>query len=208
MLQPCAYTSQKFTTTERGCAIWEKEAFAVKWALVTWQHLLEGSAQPFEVWTDHRNLEALQKPRRLSPKPVCWAQYFAHFLFTLKYVPGGKNFFVDALSRLPQYHSDREEVVQAIIPPCTHRVAHMTAGRSTDVSLPELRDTVSGDKWLQEHPGLLTQREGLAWKGNKLYVPEGLQQTVLQRYHDAVLQRCHDAKPCSRGAMTLGTSDF
>ncbi|KAK9395540.1 hypothetical protein NXF25_018901, partial [Crotalus adamanteus] len=93
---------------------------------------------------------------------------------TLKNVPGGKNFLADALSHLPQYHSDREEVVQAIIPPCTHRVAHMTAGQSADITLPELRDAVTGDRWLREHPGLLTQRDGLAWKGDKLYVPEGL----------------------------------
>ncbi|XP_039215403.1 uncharacterized protein LOC120315311 [Crotalus tigris] len=35
-LQPCAYTSRKFTTAERSWAVWEKEAFAVRWALATW----------------------------------------------------------------------------------------------------------------------------------------------------------------------------
>lgn len=35
-LQPCAYISKKFTPAERGWAIWEKEAFAVQWALLTW----------------------------------------------------------------------------------------------------------------------------------------------------------------------------
>lgn len=27
---------------------------------------------PFEVWTDHKNLEALKTPRRLFPKQVRW----------------------------------------------------------------------------------------------------------------------------------------
>lgn len=57
-LQPCAYTSRKLTDTERAWAIWEKEAFAIRWALSTWRHLLEGAKEPFEVWTDHKNLEA------------------------------------------------------------------------------------------------------------------------------------------------------
>ncbi|KAK9399012.1 hypothetical protein NXF25_013981 [Crotalus adamanteus] len=57
--------------------------------------------------------------------------------------------------------------------------------RSADVTLPELRDAVTSDKWLKEHPGLLTRRDGLAWKGDKLYVPKGLRLTVLQRCHNA-----------------------
>lgn len=42
-LQPCAYTSWKFTPTERNWTGWEKEAYAIKWALQTWRHLLEGT---------------------------------------------------------------------------------------------------------------------------------------------------------------------
>lgn len=55
-LQPCGYTSHKLDT-ERQLAIWEKEAYAVWWALMTWQHLLEGSHVSFEVWMDHKNLK-------------------------------------------------------------------------------------------------------------------------------------------------------
>ncbi|ETE69517.1 Retrovirus-related Pol polyprotein, partial [Ophiophagus hannah] len=61
ILQPCAYTSRKFSSSERNWAIREKEAFAVHWALV---------------WTDHKNLEALQNPCQLSPKQVRWALFF------------------------------------------------------------------------------------------------------------------------------------
>lgn len=115
-LHPCTYTSKKFTPTKRGWAIWEKEASAVCWALLSWRHLLEGARAPFEVWTDHWNLMALQTPRWLSPKQARWAQYFQRFQFTLKYVPEGKNFLADTLSRIPQFHSRRDEVVQAMIP--------------------------------------------------------------------------------------------
>lgn len=95
--------------------MWEKEAYAVCWALLTWCHFLEGSKVPFEVWADHKNLEALRTPWKLLPKQVQWAQYFNWLSFSLKYIPGEKNLLADALSQMPQYNSKCEEVVHAMI---------------------------------------------------------------------------------------------
>ncbi|XP_039178262.1 uncharacterized protein LOC120298525 [Crotalus tigris] len=160
VLQPCAYTSRKFTAAECSWAVWEKEAFAIRWALATWRHLLEGAKQPFEVWTDHKNLEALQTPRRLAPKHVRWAQYFNRFQFTLKYVPGGKNFLADALSRMPQYHSKREEVIQALMPPSRYETARTVSHRSQVSELEAMRTALLTDTWAKEHSGWLTTRDG------------------------------------------------
>ncbi|KAK9395591.1 hypothetical protein NXF25_018952 [Crotalus adamanteus] len=184
-LQPCAYTSRKLTETKRAWAVWEKEAFAVKWALSTWRHLLEGAKHEVEVWTDHKNLEALQTPRRLSPKHVRWAQYFRRFRFHLKYVPGGRNFLADALSRLPQYDSKREEVVQVILSPYTQGVAKAVSRPITVDLEHELRAALPHDPWFQEHQSLLTQQGGLAWYGTKLYVPHVLRKGILKRCHDS-----------------------
>ncbi|KAK9412177.1 hypothetical protein NXF25_003352 [Crotalus adamanteus] len=185
-LQPCAYTSKKFTDTERRWAVWEKEAFAVKWALSTWRHLLEGAQHPFEVWTNHQNLAVLQTPRRLAPKHVRWAQYFQRFRFHLKVIPGGKNFLADALSRLLQYDSKREQVVQAIIPPCSMNSARVDVCAKLISFEEELKSALLTDPWLIANPGLLTRRNGLAWYGDKLYVPQELRNRV---YH-----QCHDSK--------------
>lgn len=179
-LQPCAYTSRKFTSTERNWAIWEKEAFAVKWALQTWRHLLEGNDKPFEVWTDHKNLEALQTPRKLSPKQVRWAQYFRRFRFALKYVPAGRNFLADALSRLPQYNSKRKTIEQALIP--------QSGSRAIDKPRPDwladMKKEITSDPWLNANQTELTHRQGLAWRGDRLYVPPRLRRAVLEQCHD------------------------
>ncbi|KAK9397281.1 hypothetical protein NXF25_020642 [Crotalus adamanteus] len=184
-LQPCAYTSKKFTDPERRWAVWEKEAFAIKWALSTWRHLLEGAQHPFEVWTDHRNLMVLQTPRRLAPKHVRWAQYFQRFRFSLKVVPGGKNFLADALSRLPQYDSKKEQVIQTIVPICSMDPAQ-TEGCAKVVTLEEeLQSVLLTDPWLQANPGLLTHRDGLAWYRNRLYIPSELRHRVFHQCHDS-----------------------
>lgn len=108
-LQPCTYTSHKLNETEWCWAVWEKEAFAMRWILLTWRQFLGRSKIPFEVWTDHKNVQALRTPQKLSPKQVCWAQYFNHFEFELKYILEGKNFLANALSQLPQYKSNQKK---------------------------------------------------------------------------------------------------
>ncbi len=69
-------------------------------ALGEWRYWLEGSAQPFLVWTDHKNLEYIRSAKRLSSRQARWALFFGRFNFTLSYRPGSKNIKPDALSRL------------------------------------------------------------------------------------------------------------
>lgn len=55
-LQPYTYTSCRLSETEKRWTIWEKDAYVVQWALLTWSQFLEGSNIPFEVRTNHNNL--------------------------------------------------------------------------------------------------------------------------------------------------------
>lgn len=95
-LQPCAFLSRKFNDMERNWPVWEKEAAAIKLVLVTWCHFLEGARFPFEVWTDHKNLETLKEPHKLGTKQLWWAEFFSKFQFTLHHLPGKLNFLADA----------------------------------------------------------------------------------------------------------------
>lgn len=94
--------------------VWNKEAAAVKLALSTWRHWLEGSKVPFEVWTGHKNLEMLQFPRLLGAKQLRLAEFFSKFQFILKHLPRKLNFLEDALSHLPQHKSQKEDVVDTM----------------------------------------------------------------------------------------------
>ena len=44
-------------------------------------------AQPFVVWTDHRNLEYIQSANRLNSRQARWGMFFGQFDFTLNYRP-------------------------------------------------------------------------------------------------------------------------
>ncbi|XP_041934870.1 uncharacterized protein LOC121697408 [Alosa sapidissima] len=46
----------------------DRELIAIKLALDEWRHWLEGAQHPFVVWTDYKNLEYVQKAKRLNSR--------------------------------------------------------------------------------------------------------------------------------------------
>ncbi|KAK3571260.1 hypothetical protein QTP86_005974 [Hemibagrus guttatus] len=98
-LHPCAYYSRKLTAAECNYDVGNRELLAIKAALEEWRHWLEGACHPFQVLTDHCNLEYLHGAKRLNPWQARWALFFTRFRFTVTYRPGSKNGKADALSR-------------------------------------------------------------------------------------------------------------
>ena len=95
-VHPCAFYSHRLSPAERNYDIGNKELLAVKLALEEWRQWLEGAQVPFQVWTDHKNL---QTARRLNLRQARWALFFSRFDFHLAYRPGSKNIKPNALSR-------------------------------------------------------------------------------------------------------------
>ena len=64
--RPIAFCLQSLSQTKCDYAIYDKEMLAIMAALDKWQSYLRGAAQPFEIWTDHLNLQYFQKPQKLN----------------------------------------------------------------------------------------------------------------------------------------------
>ena len=101
-LHPCAFFSKKMSPAEQNYDIGNRELLAIKLALEEWRHWLEGAQHPFEVITDHRNLEYLREAKRLNTRQARWSLFFTRFNFKVTYRPGDKNVKADSLSRLHQ----------------------------------------------------------------------------------------------------------
>ena len=54
------------TEAECNYNIYDREMLAICEALKDWRHFLEGLPQPFEIWTDHQNLQFWQTAQNLS----------------------------------------------------------------------------------------------------------------------------------------------
>ncbi|KAK3575262.1 hypothetical protein QTP86_023383 [Hemibagrus guttatus] len=107
----------ELTATEVNYDLGNRELLAIKAALEEWHHWLEGACDPFQVLTDHRNLEYLRGAKRLNPRQARWALFFTRFLFTVSYHPGSKNGKADALSR--QFEATNESGQPDLILPAT-----------------------------------------------------------------------------------------
>ena len=115
-VHPCAFYSYRLSPAEQNYDIGNKELLAVKLAIKEWRQWLEGAQVPFQVWTDHKNLEYLQTAKRLNSRQARWALFFSCFDFHLAYRPGSKNVKPDALSR--SFESDiRTEAPETILCP-------------------------------------------------------------------------------------------
>ncbi|KAK3557192.1 hypothetical protein QTP70_024679 [Hemibagrus guttatus] len=76
-LHPCAFYSRKLTAAEANYDVGNRELLSIKAALEEWRHWLEGARHPFQVLTDHRNLEsknskadALSRQFEVASEPV------------------------------------------------------------------------------------------------------------------------------------------
>ncbi len=76
---------------------------------------LAGSAQPFLVLTDHKNVQYLRDAKWLNPRQARWALFFTRFQFKISYRPGPRNIKADALSRIHTPEESKEEP-EGIIP--------------------------------------------------------------------------------------------
>lgn len=87
----CAFYSRKLTAAERNYDVGNKELLSMKGAMEEWRHWLEGAEHPFQVITDHKNLEYIKSAKRLNPRQTRWSLFFSRFRFTVTYLPGSKN---------------------------------------------------------------------------------------------------------------------
>lgn len=77
--------SKKLSPAEVNYDIENQKLLAVKLALEEWCHCLEGTALPFTIVTDLRNLKYLRTTKHLNPHQSRWAPFFTCFNFTLLY---------------------------------------------------------------------------------------------------------------------------
>ena len=100
-LRPVAYFSARHSAQECNYEIYDKELLAIVKALEEWRPELQGTQEPFEVITDHKNLEYFTTTKALNQRQVRWSEFLSQFNFRIVYRPGSRAVKPDALSRRP-----------------------------------------------------------------------------------------------------------
>jgi hypothetical protein len=94
--QPIAFISKTLTRAEKKWSVYEKEAYAIFYALRKWERYLQGVK--FTLFTHHRNLTFLDKDP--SPKVQRWRIAVQEYNFDVAFIEGVKNVAADGFSRL------------------------------------------------------------------------------------------------------------
>jgi hypothetical protein len=100
-LRPVAYFSARHSAQECNYEIYDKELLAIVKALEEWRPELQGTQEPFQVITDHKNLEYFTTTKALNQRQVRWSEFLSQFNFRIVYRPGSRAVKPDALSRKP-----------------------------------------------------------------------------------------------------------
>uniref|UniRef100_A0A8C5PKT4 Gypsy retrotransposon integrase-like protein 1 n=1 Tax=Leptobrachium leishanense TaxID=445787 RepID=A0A8C5PKT4_9ANUR len=176
-VHPVCFFSKGLSPAERNYDVGERELLAIKMALEEWRHLLEGTRHPVTVFTDHRNLEYLQRARRLKPRQARWALFFSRFDLYITFRPGRKNGKADALSRIGNPERTREQ--ETILPSTCFLTQENTLWQLIARNTPSLQEAPTGIPF-SEKDGFLVHQE-------RIYVPPLAVTAVLQHFHDSTL---------------------
>jgi hypothetical protein len=215
---PIAFRSESMTEAERNYEIYDKEMLAVVRALEDWRHYLEGLPQPFDIITDHRNLEYWRTAQNLSRRQARWSLYLSRFDFRLTHKPGTVNTQADPLSRLPPHTiSDADDNRnQTVLRPQHFLSAGTTCAEAEDTLEQDIRNAVDRDPQVidaiqllkKQGPNQLAQgltdweeRDGLIFYKGRVYVPKD------PNLRAKIVSLCHNSPsaghPGRRGTLEL-----
>lgn len=94
-----AYLSRKFSEAEQRWSTWERELFALVYAVKQYGYLLIGSPNPLTFVSDHKPLQHYKNFRNIDDKVIRWMDILNSVRWEFEYMKGEENSLADALSR-------------------------------------------------------------------------------------------------------------
>src|SRR5258707_9713925 len=117
---PITFHSRSLHDAERNYDTHDKELLAVFDCYKAWQHYLEGSENPIDTVTDHKNLEYFTSTKKLTHQQACWSEYLSQFNLQIHFCPGRLGTKLDALT----HHLDIQDPDQTSHPPMSIHCSH------------------------------------------------------------------------------------
>ena len=158
--KPVAYLSKTFSAQQKNWTIYEKEMWAIIYALRQWEcYLLNG--HKVTIITDNNAITTITSQKQISPKQARWIEYLSIFNYEIIHRPGVDNKVADAISRMDIYGITIIEDQHWL-----ERIRALSAKVTP--------------------PAFLTERNGLYYKEDRLYIPgyNDVKMKIIQEFHD------------------------
>lgn len=185
---PIAYMSKKLNSAQRNYSVTEKECLAAIEAIERFRCYIE--LQEFEVVTDHSSLVWLMRQPNLKGRLARWVLKLQYYKFTISHRKGKDNIVPDALSRM---HEGNISSVELIAPEIDLESIHfldkdyVTLRKKIEENESSYPDIKIMDRYIYIRTNFATGVVDVDDNSWKLWVPEGLRNDILKRFHDSVL---------------------
>jgi hypothetical protein len=188
--RPVAYYSKGLNDVERNYDIHDRELLSIMRALADWRRYLHGSSTPFEIFSDHKNLQYFMTNQKLNRRQARWSLELAEFNFTLIHKPGSTMICADALSRRPDYEKGDDDNSDITLLKPEHIRRHETSYLPSALVEDIKREKTALDVAWEKHRHLhgWTYADGTLCWYNRIYVPNSgsLRERVLRENHDVI----------------------
>ncbi|XP_026537681.1 uncharacterized protein K02A2.6-like, partial [Notechis scutatus] len=200
---PIAFFSRTLSKTERNYSQLDKEALAIVSAIKRFHEYVYGRS--FSIITDHKPLLGIlagdkPTPHILSPRMTRWSEFLAAYDYQLRHRPGKAIPHADALSRspLPEFLDDPAPTLSTLqietltSPPLTAQdIASETRKDPclarvlswVERGWPEIEPNDTFKPFKNRQTELFSQKGCVLW-GDRVIIPERLQNKVLKLLHD------------------------
>ncbi|GKV07002.1 hypothetical protein SLEP1_g18814 [Rubroshorea leprosula] len=125
--RPIAYFSEKLSRAALNYPTYDKELYALVWALKAWQHYLW--PKEFVIHTDHESLKHLKGQHKLNKRHPRWMEVIQTFPYVIQYKQGKEN--VDGNQDDPTCTTTREPL-------------HIPGGPATRARAKKMREALNG----------------------------------------------------------------
>ena len=187
---PLAYHSKTLNKTERNWSATEKEMFGIVSASRKWAPYCSGLVV---FHTDYQPLKYIRKQKDPRGKFARWLVELENYDYRVEYVPGKDNVEADYLSRI-EIPSDKEEPESTQEIACIYLNAemlptlkvikeHQQKDNQVKDAMAQLKASQMISKGIYKSYANLNLSDGMLWKGNRILIPESLQNHVVQEYH-------------------------
>jgi hypothetical protein len=105
--------SKGLSVTQQNYEVYDRELLVIMLALEDFWKYLVNSKEPFEIYTNHANLQYFKKPQKLNRHQAHWLTKLQDYHFTLHHIAGKLNSKADLLSCRPGYdqgENDNEDL--------------------------------------------------------------------------------------------------
>jgi len=213
-LHPVQFVSSKLNTAELNYDVYDKEMLAMLFSLRKNRHYLQGAIHKTTIFSDHQNLTYFKTAVLLNRRQARWSEELKQYNFQLLYRKGSSNTKADILSRCPAFTSREGGTTSATEQSMMDKEQCLEVGameidldyESIQISAIDIHQLLLEAKQRIKEKAMLDEKyrelckqvkkdgnidknftitdDLLCWK-NRIYVPEGIRQRIIQSEHDS-----------------------